>query len=622
MVRRPAWERSKGGSKIRVERGPTPANATKSKQVVFKVAAFAKTSASVGRMMGYIAERSEHLREPETLHDQDGNTFDAKDIDKIVDSWDLKENKDNLSRKAREATPDELRKMPEQEVYNKRQASHFVVSFPKGTKIDRQTMDKIASEALKPFSDAGFKFVYAKHMDADNPHFHVVIACKNSETGRSLRLDREDLQKMRELVAQLAREHGIEVKADRRPEHDQARAIKEEIRNIEREKEALQARKDNIRTPEQTAEMSARIRELDTEKADLLKQKGDMAKSQAEIEKAARRLKAIPKEREKLVISLRGVNPTSSERSEIDKKIRELDAEKSDLLLQKKDLNKARPKPEPAQVKRKPTLLERQAPIWYDRNGAELEIQRAGVIPRVPPTAAPKVDLPPIPSKTAEALKAHFAHYENPEKAERSFLEMAAEDRKLAFWYANKRPEVFGPQKDPQTQPPPLRDRLAPIPEAWVKEAGDKLREAAGQEPEANRRQRVETATAAKSAAARLRQADQETTPEIKTPEARRAEATQQKEQERVSKPIKETLAQRLKNLLKRTGAGAHERPDEAKDNEALKTETRQNEKDENQPRPEPTAEEIAAKRGALDQRKSKGRSRDDRNDRDDRGAR
>ena len=88
------------------------------------------------------------------------------------------------------------------------------------------------------------------------------------------------------------------------------------------------------------------------------------------------------------------------------------------------------------------SLLERQAPNWYERWGTEFEHRRTGsLIPGVP---VHKAELPPLEREVDEAVKAWAEQFKAPDQARQSFLEMAAENERLAFWNASNRPQVFG----------------------------------------------------------------------------------------------------------------------------------------------------------------------------------
>ncbi len=88
-----------------------------------------------------------------------------------------------------------------------------------------------------------------------------------------------------------------------------------------------------------------------------------------------------------------------------------------------------------ATPKRK-TLLERQVPNWCKKRKSEHQ----GVVK--------KYD---INEEAQTTLSAWSGAFDNPTKAEQLFIEMYAENKKTAFWYANHKPDVFGNLNTPPT---------------------------------------------------------------------------------------------------------------------------------------------------------------------------
>lgn len=116
------------------------------------------------------------------------------------------------------------------------------------------------------------------------------------------------------------------------------------------------------------------------------------------------------------------------------------------------------------------TLLQRQAPTWYERHGLELEARRSNT-PRKIDNKPPRIDLPSIPEPTAKVIDEQFKlAFEKPDAARQRFLEMLAENRKTAMWYVNHRPNVFGKTLDkaPKIK---LTDRRLGISDRWRTDA-------------------------------------------------------------------------------------------------------------------------------------------------------
>lgn len=92
------------------------------------------------------------------------------------------------------------------------------------------------------------------------------------------------------------------------------------------------------------------------------------------------------------------------------------------------------------------SLLERQAPQWYGRHGTEFEARRVGALMKG--FGVHKAELPELKQEQQQAMSTWAQAYEDPERAKVSFLEMAAENERLAFWNSHNRPQVFGQPKD------------------------------------------------------------------------------------------------------------------------------------------------------------------------------
>lgn len=123
------------------------------------------------------------------------------------------------------------------------------------------------------------------------------------------------------------------------------------------------------------------------------------------------------------------------------------------------------------------TLLQRQVPAWYERNGLEFEARRNGTPQKaeIKPKDAP---LPPLTERDLEAIDEPFkSAFVKPDAARKSFLEMLAENRKTAMWYVNHRPDVFGQTRD-ETAKVKLTDRHLKISDKWRIDAQRAIEEA------------------------------------------------------------------------------------------------------------------------------------------------
>lgn len=94
----------------------------------------------------------------------------------------------------------------------------------------------------------------------------------------------------------------------------------------------------------------------------------------------------------------------------------------------------------------KKTLLERQVPNWFSLREEEKDRASFGFIHLM--------DIPhyKISEPSQTILDKWAVQFEEPLSSQASFIEMFAEAPKTAFWYANKKPNVFGKLRD-ENQP-------------------------------------------------------------------------------------------------------------------------------------------------------------------------
>ncbi len=100
----------------------------------------------------------------------------------------------------------------------------------------------------------------------------------------------------------------------------------------------------------------------------------------------------------------------------------------------------------------KKTLLERQVPEWHAKN-AEIVLRDKGSRP------IPFLQRLPELERKPEALDVWAQRFKDGNKAAVLFLEMYAENPRTAFWYANKKPDVFGKRSALNAPIEPLNNR-------------------------------------------------------------------------------------------------------------------------------------------------------------------
>ena len=182
-------EKARKGRKPRRWRGSLPQRIRASKklpQAVFKISSYSHTAGAVWDRVNYVARDGELAVEA-----QDGEALDHVELEAMVDKW-------------------------EGEAGHRKRgvlAMSAVVSFPSG--VNREQ----ATEAARQFFGEAFgrnhDYVFAPHDDAKQFHVHVIVQARGHD-GTQLRITKEDIQDLRLLLAEKAREQGIELDASPR----------------------------------------------------------------------------------------------------------------------------------------------------------------------------------------------------------------------------------------------------------------------------------------------------------------------------------------------------------------------------------------------------------------------
>ena len=183
-------EQARKGRKPRRWRGSLPQRIRASKrlpQAVFKISSYSHSAGAVWDRVTYVAREGEL-----EVEDANGEKLtDVVELEQRVDKWEG------------EAT-DRKRGVL---------AMSAVVSFPAGVNQEQ------ATEAARQFFGEAFgrnhDYVFAPHDDAKQFHVHVVVQARGHD-GTQLRITKDDLQDLRMLLAEKAREQGIELDASPR----------------------------------------------------------------------------------------------------------------------------------------------------------------------------------------------------------------------------------------------------------------------------------------------------------------------------------------------------------------------------------------------------------------------
>ncbi len=154
--------------------------------------------------------------------------------------WDLKDDVDNLARKARDllgaGDREAVVRLPERERLRNNQAWHIILGVggdeeAKGKGSLRWTEDDVArleaatrltvSEAFE-----GYGVFWTVHRDGQQLHAHVVVEAKSRVHGRRVRFDKrgDAIDRLREIFVGNARSCGLSLTAERRVDREEVRA--------------------------------------------------------------------------------------------------------------------------------------------------------------------------------------------------------------------------------------------------------------------------------------------------------------------------------------------------------------------------------------------------------------
>ena len=209
MVERGLFEEEIHGRKAREERAHSrgvsaPArvvalvrNVQRLPEVVVKVSGYAKTRSRAVANAGYITRRDKDVEDfPVELADGSVLT-DPRAIDEVIDTWFA----------AREVRQDARRTV------------NIILSSPRAS--DPATVKDAVRGFARDFF-ANHDYLFVMHTDTPNPHAHLTVKMRGFD-GRQLRLNKPELQDMRERYASALRERGIAVNASYRSDRGQWR---------------------------------------------------------------------------------------------------------------------------------------------------------------------------------------------------------------------------------------------------------------------------------------------------------------------------------------------------------------------------------------------------------------
>ena len=155
-------------------------------QAVFKISSYSHSAGAVWDRVNYVARDGEI-----EVEGPNGELLDQEQLEEMVDDWDA------LTKEGQ----------------GRRFAMSAVVSFPKG--VDEEKATEAARQFFREAFADNHDYVFAPHTDAKQFHVHVVVQARGHD-GKQIRLNRDDIQDLRMLLAEKAREQGIELDASPR----------------------------------------------------------------------------------------------------------------------------------------------------------------------------------------------------------------------------------------------------------------------------------------------------------------------------------------------------------------------------------------------------------------------
>lgn len=174
-----AWRARHVDGAWRLNQGP---------QVVVKAAGSRKSRAGARACVRYAARLRDDDHDQVPLFDEFGRELPGNQVFKVLDSWGLEPDGDNLSAQARRGGEAGL---PERRRLRTVQTWHFVLSIT--TEPDRDVEEPLVRAAAATidalFTRHGYRVIWALHRDhLERPHVHAVVKAV-SETGARLRCD-------------------------------------------------------------------------------------------------------------------------------------------------------------------------------------------------------------------------------------------------------------------------------------------------------------------------------------------------------------------------------------------------------------------------------------------------
>ena len=210
-----------------------------SRESVLKVIGWSKTGFSAVHQARYVgrqrdADLAADDQRPETieLETETGARLSGRAaIDAEIATWNLTPDHLNRSKAWRDATPEDRTAMALNDSLRKRQTGHMIFSIPARAQHDHKSLEAAVRQGLSETLGAqGFRYVFGIHTDhSARPHAHIIFKAhsepiaQDPKSVKQIRLNPRELDAMRTVLTQAAREHGLDVIATRRADRQELR---------------------------------------------------------------------------------------------------------------------------------------------------------------------------------------------------------------------------------------------------------------------------------------------------------------------------------------------------------------------------------------------------------------
>lgn len=148
------------------------------------------------------------LKNSSVIENEMGTEITLKNINQERERFGLLADADNLKKHVLEET-----EIKEKDLKN-RQIWHAVFSLPNNKKKNKEPFKRAVREVAGELLH-GHKYVFAVHENTESMHAHFVVKTKNDITGRQIRVNPKELEKIHEALNKKCLEYGVDLRYER-----------------------------------------------------------------------------------------------------------------------------------------------------------------------------------------------------------------------------------------------------------------------------------------------------------------------------------------------------------------------------------------------------------------------